>query len=83
MQGKDDVKLTVATPKGVFTGTFLKTAKVRDVITTIIAAMGLDGGTTYELVHGDKVLAPPERPLVSFQLEGHVELDLVGTGQGV
>jgi hypothetical protein len=79
----DEVTLEVATPKGVFTDTFPKTAKIQDVINAAIAALSLDGSDSLELVHNGQVLQPVQRPLVSFGLEGTVKLDLVATGSGV
>jgi hypothetical protein len=80
---KDEITLEVATPKGVFTGTFPKTAKVEDVIEAIIIAQGLARGDAFDLVHDGTVLQPKQRPLVSFHLEGTVQLELVATGSGV
>jgi hypothetical protein len=79
----DDVTLEIATPKGLFTGVFPKTTKIKDVIQAVVAALGLDGGDALELVHNGAVLQPVERPLVSFGLSGTVKLDLVATGSGV
>ena len=79
----EEVTLEIATPKGLFTDTFAKTTKIQDVINAAIAALGLDGGDSLELVHNGQVLQPVQRPLVSFGLEGTVQLDLVATGSGV
>lgn len=79
----EEVVLEIGTPKGLFTGTFAKTAKIEEVIAAAVAAMGLDGGDSLELVHNGEVLRPVQRPLVSFGLEGTVQLELVATGSGV
>jgi len=79
----DEVTLEIATPKGMFTGSFVKTAKVKDVIEAVVASLGLNRGDALELVHNGDVLQPVERPLVSFGLSGTVKLDLVATGSGV
>ena len=79
----DEVTLEIATPKGLFNGSFPKTTKVKDVIQAVVAALGIDGGEALELVHNGEVLQPVERPLVSFGLSGTVKLDLVATGSGV
>lgn len=79
----EEVTLEIATPKGMFTGSFPKTTKVKDVIQTVVASLGLDGSDALELVHDGEVLQPTERPLVSFGLSGTVKLDLVATGSGV
>lgn len=80
---QEEVMLEIGTPKGLFTGTFAKTAKIEEVIAAAVVAMGLDGGDSLELVHNGEVLTPIQRPLVSFGLEGTVQLELVATGSGV
>jgi hypothetical protein len=79
----DEVTLEIATPKGLFTGAYPKTTKIKDVIQAVVASLGLDGGDALELVHNGQVLQPTDRPLVSFGLAGTVKLDLVATGSGV
>lgn len=80
---KDDITLEVATPNGVFRGTFDKNTKIQDVIAAIIKDRELAQGDAFELRHGDTVLQPVQRPLVSFGLAGTVKLTLVATGSGV
>lgn len=80
---QEQITLEVATPSGVFTGSFPKTAKVEDVIEAVVEAQGLADGDAFELVHDGEVLQPANRPLVSFGLEGTVMLELVATGSGV
>ena len=82
-QGHDEVTREVATRKGLFTGTFPKTAKVEDVIAAAVAAKGIDSGESLELVYNGQVLQPVQRTLVSFGLAGVVKLELVATGSGV
>ena len=77
------IVLDIATPKGVFHGEFPKTTKVAEVIATVIEAMEIDSGDSLDLIHNGEVLQPTERPLVSFGLEGTVQLELVATGSGV
>jgi hypothetical protein len=79
----EKISLNIATPKGIYNEEFSKTAKIQDVITATIKAMSLDGGDAFDLVYQGKVLQPVERPLVSFGLEGTVQLELVATGSGV
>lgn len=79
----EEVTLEVGTPKGLFTGTFPKTAKVEDVIAAAVDSLGLDRGDTLELVYNGQPLTPVNRPLVSFGLAGTVQLELVATGDGV
>ncbi len=77
------IMLDIATPKGVFHGEFPKTTKVADVIAAVIQEMDLDGSDSLDLIHDGEILQPTERPLVSFGLEGTVQLELVATGSGV
>lgn len=79
----EEVTVEIATPKGLFTGTFPKTAKVEDVIAAAVQAKGIDGGEALELASNGQVLQPVQRPLVSFGLTGTVQLELVATGSGV
>jgi hypothetical protein len=79
----DQITLEVATPNGVFRGTFEKTAKVEEVLAAIIADRNLAAGDSFELHYGDTILQPVQRPLVSFGLTGTVKLTLVATGSGV
>lgn len=79
----DEIRLEIATPKGMYVGAFPKTAKIADVIAKVVAAKHLDGGDKYQLVFGDKILEPVERPLVSFHLPNPAKLNLVATGSGV
>lgn len=79
----DDITLDIATPNGVFTGTFPKTTKVSEVIAAVVEDRGLAAGDAFDLVYNGEVLQPVERPLVSFGLSGSVELELVATGSGV
>jgi len=83
MHGAEEVTLEVGTPKGLFTGTFPKTAKVEDVIAAAVEAKGIDSGESLELVYNGQVLQPVQRTLVSFGLSGTVKLELVATGSGV
>lgn len=80
---KGDVTVEVATPNGVFRGTFDKNTKVADVIAAIVADRQLADGDAFELFYGETQLEPTQRPLVSFGLKGSVKLTLVATGSGV
>lgn len=79
----DDITLNIATPAGLFTETFAKTAKVEEVIAAAIAAKNLDPGEPFELSLNGEPLVPVDRPLVSFGLEDGANLELVATGSGV
>lgn len=80
---QENLTLEIATPNGVFSGVFEKTAKVEDVIAAVVAAQHLAEGDAFDLVHDGEVLQPKQRPLVSFGLSGTVTLELVATGSGV
>ena len=83
MPSNQDITLNVATPNGLFTGIFQKTAKIIEVIRAIITDKNLNAGDDFDLVHNGATLKPEERPLVSFGLQGVVMLDLVAVGSGV
>lgn len=78
-----NLKLEIATPSGVFSGIFEKTAKIVDVIKNIIKEQGLAAGDSFELFYQGNALKPETRPLVSFGLEDCASLELVATGSGV
>lgn len=80
---QEEITLEIGTPKGLFSGTFPKTAKVEDVIEAAVEAKGIDSGEALELVYNGEVLQPVQRTLVSFGLAGTVSLELVATGSGV
>jgi hypothetical protein len=67
----------------VYVHDFPKTTKIAEVIAASVVAVGLDGSERFDLVHSGAVLQPTERPLVSFGLHDHVNLELVATGSGV
>jgi len=79
----DDITLEIATPNGIYTTTVPKTTKVSEVIAAAVEDRQLADGDSFDLVHEGEVLQPVERPLVSFGLSGHVQLELVATGSGV
>lgn len=79
----DAVRLEIATPTGSYVDTFRKTAKVQDVISEAVREKDLDQNEPFELFWSGNALKPEERTLVSFGLEGTVQLELVATGSGV
>jgi len=79
----DDITLEIATPNGVFRGTFDKSTKIEDLIAAVVADRKLSPGDTFELFYGETQLTPVQRPLVSFGLSGTVKLTLVAAGSGV
>ena len=80
---QEQITLEVATPNGVFAGTFTKTTKVGEVIDAVVKDRQLADGDSFELVQDGDVLQPEQRTLVSFGLAGTVLLELVATGSGV
>ena len=81
---KQEITLTIGTPKGSFTGAFPKTAKIQDVIETAIETMHLDGPPdAFEVFHGEVQLTPTSRTLESFHLKDGDKLLIAATGSGV
>ena len=81
---KNEITLTVGTPKGAFTAAFPKTAKVQDVIDFAIKKMQLQGGAdAFEVFHGEERLVPTTRTLESFHLKDGDKLLITATGSGV
>lgn len=81
--GNDDIEIDVATPNGVYRGSFDKNDKIGEVIDAVVEDRGLAEGDAFELWFGETHLTPTQRPLVSFGLKGKVNLSLVATGSGV
>lgn len=77
------IAVNIATPKGVFTGTFVKTTKVSEVIAAVIKEHELDGSDAFDLVFSGQELSPHDRPLVSFGITSPANLELIATGSGV
>jgi len=84
-KGHDDaVVLEIATPNGVFRGSFDKNDKVEKVIEEVVEDRDLAEEDAFELYYGDVHLEPVGRPLVSFGFKkGKYKLTLVATGSGV
>ena len=83
MPSDQDITLDIATPRGVFHGTFPKTTKVIEVITAVVGNKGLNQGEQFDLTRQGEPLQPTDRPLVSFGLTDGTQLELVATGSGV
>jgi hypothetical protein len=80
----DDIVLEIATPNGVFRGSFDKNDKVEKVIKEVVRDRDLAEEDAFELYYGDVNLEPVNRPLVSFGLrKGKYKLALVAIGSGV
>ena len=77
------ITLKVATPKGVFEGTFAVSQKVSEVIAVIVKEQGLVAGDAFELAFDGTPLKPDSQPIGSFGLEDGAVLDLVASGSGV
>lgn len=77
------ITLEIATPNGVFTGSFPKTTKIQEVIKAVVEGQQLEDGDFFELIYNGEVLQPVERPLNSFGLSSTAMLELVATGSGV
>jgi len=79
----DDIHVEVATPNGVFRGSFRETTKIEEVIRIIVKDRDLADGDAFQLYYGETLLEPVQRPLASFDLPHNVRLSLVATGSGV
>ena len=76
------ITIKVATPAGVYEGTFEGTTKVHDVIAAIVKAKNLAEGDAFELAYNGDPLAD-DRAIGSFNLEDNAVLDLIASGSGV
>ena len=76
------ITLKVATPAGVYEGTFEETAKVSEVIAIIVKEMKLAEGDAFELAFDGKPLAS-DHPIGSFDLKDGAVLDLIASGSAV
>ena len=76
------ITLKVATPAGVYEGTFEEIYKVHDVISIIVKAMNLAEGDAFELAFDGEPLAP-DRRIGSFGLSDGAVLDLIASGSSV
>ena len=76
------ITLKVATPAGIFEGTFEDTNTVREVIEVIVKDKGLVEGDSFELALDGEPLAP-DRKLGSLNLKDGTVLDLIATGSAV
>jgi hypothetical protein len=83
MAHNDLIQLDIASPKGVYEGTFRETDKVETVIQAVVAKQQLDAGDQFELVFQEHKLEPVQRTLESFHLPNDAKLELVATGSGV
>ena len=76
------ITLKVATPAGVYEGTFEETYKVHDVISIIVKAMNLAEGDAFELAF-DGVPLASDRRIGTFGLSDGEVLDLIASGSSV
>ena len=76
------ITLKIATPGGVYEGTFEESTKIHDVIAAVVKEMNLAEGDAFELAFDGKTL-PPDSLLGSFGLDDGAVLDLIATGSAV
>ena len=82
MTADGKITLKVATPAGVYEGTFEETTKVYEVIAIIVKAMNLAAGDAFELAFNGDSLAS-DHPIGSFNLVDGATLDLIASGSAV
>ena len=76
------ITLKVATPAGVYEGTFEVTSKVHEVVDIVVKEKGLQKGGAFELAFDGDPL-PNDRPIGSFDFEDGTVLDLIASGSAV
>lgn len=74
----DKITLKVATPAGIYEGTFEGTVKVQEVIAAIVKAKDLADGDAFELVPECKALEPGQQLVDAITV-----FNLIATGSGV
>lgn len=79
----DVITLEIATPTGMFKGSFPKDATVKEVIDHVAKEQSLDRSDQLELVFKGQTLTPDTEKLSHFGLVDGAQLDLVATGSGV
>jgi capsule polysaccharide modification protein KpsS len=79
-----ELTITILTPDGTFQETFLKTAKIQDVINAIIQKFNYAQNGRYELQfnNGDDTLEP-NRTLVSYHIKDGDQFIFTELGIGV
>ena len=85
-KGNDaNVEIVVNSTQGTMTKSFVKTAKIQDIITAVIDYFGFAKNGSYEIrKDSDPQLAlMPERPLVSYQIENREVLIFTDLGIAV
>ena len=76
------ITLKVATPAGVYEGTFALTDQVSEVIAIVVKDKNLAEGDAFELAFNDRTL-PPDSKLSTLNLTDGAVLDLIATGSAV
>ena len=76
------VTLKIATPAGLYEGTFEEYLSVDEVIRIVVKAKGLAEGDAFELALNDDTL-DPDTKLASLHLEDGTVLDLIASGSAV
>ena len=79
------LEITIQTTRGSRAFSFAKTAKVSEVIQSVVEAFGFAPGDQFQLVLSLDPSQPlqPERPLVSYGIEDGTVLVLTSIGSGV
>ena len=76
------VTLKIATPAGVYEGTFEEHLSVEEVIGIVVKAKGLAEGDEFELARNGDTLNSDTK-LASLHLEDGTVLDLIASGSAV
>lgn len=83
MKDIDEITLEIATPKGLFKGTFSKTTTISEVIEVVVKEQNLNRADLLELFYKGEPLQPTKNTLADFGFAGEIQLELVATGSGV
>ena len=82
MTADHKITLKVATPSGVYEGTFEQADQVSEVIAIVVKAQNLVEGDAFELARDGQPLAPGSKLSDLNLVDGEV-LDLIATGSAV
>lgn len=82
---KNVLDLIIQTPKGNWETSFLKTAKISEVLSAVISHFGFANNGSYELRLNDNPneALKPERTLISYQIKDGDILVFIDFGQAV
>ena len=82
MASDGKITLKIATPAGIYEGTFADFAKVYEVIDTVVKSMNLVEGDAFELAFDGEPLEI-DRSIGSFGFVDGTVLDLIASGSAV